>query len=65
MRYLAMTKRGKPIIFGKKLGDVQSLGERIIVDFKQRRYSFQGLYPINYMSWYYDFNNLGNIIRKN
>jgi hypothetical protein len=37
---------------GQKLGDVEGFGNRLIVDYKLRRYAVQGLYPLTRYMWH-------------
>ena len=52
-RYLAITKQGKILAWGKLLGDVQSFGERIIIDYKLMRFAIENIYPTLRPVWHH------------
>ena len=63
-RYSALQlQTGKILATGNKLADVMGKANTVIVDYKKKCYSLQGIYPTR-NNWQYDFENIGNIIRK-
>jgi hypothetical protein len=50
-RYQAVDLNGKVIASGKTLESVQGPGNRIILDYKAKRYHVQGLYPLTVAPW--------------
>jgi hypothetical protein len=63
VKYQSITKSGKVIKQGKTIDSVSGLGERIIIDYKNKRYAIQGMYPTASINWENGLTDIGNIIR--
>jgi len=63
-RYQALSKTGKVIATGDRLMDVEGYGERLLVDFKEKRWVRQLLYPSSRYQWNKGIKQIGEIIRR-
>ena len=63
-RYQALTSSGTVIATGDCLRDVEKMGERIIVDFKLRRWTRQGTYPATRYTWRQGLSQVGSVLRR-
>ena len=63
-RYQALTNNGTVIAVGDRLRDVEKMGERIIVDFKLRRWTRQGVYPATRYTWRQGLRQVGDVLRR-
>jgi hypothetical protein len=63
-RYQALNSSGGVISSGDRLKDVEHLGKRIIVDFKLKRWTRQGVYPQTRYSWHTGLEQVGSVIRR-
>lgn len=62
-RYQSLSMTGAVLETGKRLCDVQHAGERIIVDYKLRRFHVQGYYPVNVCDWRNGLSDVARILR--
>lgn len=62
-RYQSLTKNGEVIKQGHTIESVSGFGERIIVDYKQKRFAVQPVFPPTFLEWFAGTSNVGNIIR--
>jgi len=62
--YQSVDFTGKVLGTGKRLTDVEGMGERIIVDYKKMRYTIQPQYPAARYNWHKGFDGISFIIKR-
>ena len=60
-RYQGLTNNLEIKATGNQLGDVQRFGVRIIVDYKLKRFAYQGIYPVARPLWHLGLPGRGDI----
>jgi hypothetical protein len=50
-RYQGLSSNFTVLATGNRLGDVQRMGVEVIVDYKARRFAYQGVYPVARPAW--------------
>ena len=50
-RYMAIDRSGNVLSTGNKLGDIQGYGIRILIDWKDKRFAIENVYPVIRPMW--------------
>ena len=50
-RYMAIDRSSKVLSTGNKLGDIQGYGIRILIDWKDKRFAIENVYPVIRPMW--------------
>lgn len=64
IRYQSLSKTGVVLAQGKTITSVQGMGNRIIVDYKQKRHAVDDFYPSATLNWINGTVNLGSRFRN-
>lgn len=63
-RYQALDLAGNVLAQGARLQDVEGMGPRILVDYKLKRWTWVGRYPLTRYGWNKGLDKLGDVLRK-
>jgi len=63
-RYQALSPTGHVLAIGARLQDVEGMGPRILVDYKLKRWTWVGRYPLTRYNWRAGLAGLGDLLRK-
>lgn len=63
-RYQSIDYTGNILKTGNLLRDIEGLGERILIDYKIKRYTLQPTYPATRYTWHQGFDGISRMIKK-
>lgn len=63
-RYQALDFSGKVLATGKRIMDIEGVGQRILIDNKLLKHATTDYYPAYRYSWITGIRKVGNIIRR-